>query len=81
MLGSANFLSETRAHLIDAALHLARAFAVEQRLPVPASLDDALLPPLSHCWQEPLPLLRTFVADAAQPWQPLAQSLDKRMGG
>jgi SNF2 family DNA or RNA helicase len=47
----------------------------------PTSLEDALLPPLSHCWQEPLPLLRTFMADALQPWQPLAQSLEKLMPG
>jgi hypothetical protein len=81
VLGTANFVSEARSHLLDAALHLARALAVEQRLPAPASLDYALLPPLSHCWPEPLQLLRAFVADTAHPWQPLAQSLDKILPG
>jgi Helicase conserved C-terminal domain len=75
VLGTANFVSETRVNLLEAALHLARALAVESRLPEPASLEDALLPPLSHCWKDCLPLLRAFVADAAASWQPLADAL------
>ena len=57
--------------------NFAHALAVENRLPGPASLDDAVLPPLSQCWNEALPLLRSFVAEAAQQWKPVADALDK----
>jgi len=62
--------------LLDAALSLGRALAVESRSPEPAALDDALLPPLSHCWQEALTPLRGFIADPAVPWQPVAERLE-----
>jgi hypothetical protein len=32
---------------------------------------------LSHCWNEALPLLRSFVAEPAQLWKPVADALDK----
>ncbi len=79
LLGGGDLADEARPPLLDAVLSLARAFAVEHRLPEPAALDEALLPPLSHCWKDALPLLRGFVAEATQPWQPLAQSLDRLM--
>jgi len=75
ILGEGEFLEETHAALIEAALHLARALAVEGRLPEPAELNEALLPPLSHCWKAALPRLRSFAADPTQPWKPLADSL------
>src|SRR5438309_5772811 len=34
--------------------------------PEPGSLEDTLLPPLSPCWRETLPLLREFTIDAAR---------------
>ena len=45
--------------------------------PEPASLDDTLLPPLSHCWKEALPLLRQFSMDAARPCQAVLEALAK----
>jgi hypothetical protein len=77
LLGEGGLDEEARAPLQDAIHNLARALAVENRLPEPASLDDALLPPLSHFWSEALPLLRGFVAEASQPWKPVADAIDK----
>ena len=77
VLGPAGFAQETRSNLMEGATHLARALAVEQRLPEPASLEDALLPPLSHCWRASLPALRQFAVDPNAAWQPALEQLDK----
>ncbi len=76
LLGGGELLEEARAALLDAAQSLGRALAVESRSPEPTTLDDALLPPLSHCWKEALTPLRQFVADPAAPWQPVAERLE-----
>jgi hypothetical protein len=76
LLGGGELFEEARAALLDAALSLGRALAVESRSPEPAALDDALLPPLSHCWREALTPLRGFIADPAVPWQPVAERLE-----
>ena len=77
VLGPANFINEPRAHLLGAALCLTRALAVENRLPEPGELSDALLPPLSLCCKESLPILRAFTADTSSPWEPVAESLSR----
>ena len=76
-LAEGDLVDEARAALRDALLPLARALAVEGRLPEPAAVDDALLPPLSHAWKDNAPAVRSFVADASQPLQPLLNSLSK----
>jgi hypothetical protein len=77
LLGEGGLDEEARAPLREAIHNLARALATEHRLPEPASLEDALLPPLSHCWNEASPLLRSFVAEPSQAWKPVADALDK----
>jgi len=48
------------------------ALAVEQRLPEPPSLNDALLPTLAAAWKDALPIVREFAWDNARPcWQVL----------
>jgi hypothetical protein len=76
LLGDGGMTDEVRAPLLDAAFALARALAVELRAPEPASLDDALLPPLSRGWKEALPVLRAFQTDAMQPWSPVVETLN-----
>lgn len=66
---------EARAPVLDGALSLGRALAAEARLLEPTSLDEALLPPLSHAWKETLPQLRAFVSDGTQPLPPLLERL------
>jgi superfamily II DNA or RNA helicase len=69
LLGEGELIEEARATLLEAALMLGRALAVESRMPEPASLDDALLPPLSHAWREALQPLRDFAADPTASWR------------
>jgi len=75
LLAEGGLEEEARAALLAGILPLARALAVERRLPEPGSLDEALLPPLSHGWKDAAALLRDFVADANQPLQPLLDGL------
>ena len=75
VLSDAGLSDEARSALLEAVPPLSCALAVEQRLPEPASLKDALLPPLSAHWKDSLPLLRDFTSDAALPCQPLLQAL------
>jgi hypothetical protein len=77
LLGGGGLDEEARGPLLEAMHTLARAIAIEARLPEPASLEDALLPPLSHSWKEAAPALRAFVNDTAQPWQPVLETLEK----
>lgn len=79
LLGEGELGEEARAAVLEGIHALGRAFAVESRLPEPAALNDALLPPLSHSWKEALASLRVFVADAAQPWQTAAPLLNERV--
>ena len=65
VLRDAGLSEEARAALLDAVPPLGCALALQHRFPEPASLDDALLPPLSPCWKDALPLLRAFTSDAA----------------
>jgi len=66
-----------RASLLEAMQALRRALAVEHQLPEPSTLEEALLPPLSHCWGETLPILRGFLGNATQPWQGVVEALAK----
>jgi hypothetical protein len=75
VLCDAGLSEEARAALLEALPPLGCALALQHRFPEPASLDDALLPPLSSCWKEALPLLREFTADAARPCQPVLEVL------
>ena len=77
LLGEGGLGEEARSPLLEATLCLARALAVERRLPEPTGVDDALLAPLSQRWQEALPQLRSFVSDVTQPWSPAVECLEK----
>jgi superfamily II DNA or RNA helicase len=75
VLCDAGLSEEARAALLEAVPPLGCALALQHRFPEPASLDDALLPPLSPCWKEALPLLRAFTTDAARDCQALLDAL------
>ncbi|MEW6303975.1 MAG: DEAD/DEAH box helicase [Verrucomicrobiota bacterium] len=77
LLGEGGLDEEARGPLLESAIAHGRALAVEARHPEPPDLDAALLPPLSLCWGEAVTVLRSFAADAAQPWSPVAQALEK----
>jgi len=80
VLEAAGLAEEAREALLEGLLPLVSALASERRLPEPASLKDALLPPVSGCWREALPEVHTFLNEPAGPCatilaalQPLAQ--------
>jgi hypothetical protein len=75
LLAGGEMAEEARAALLAAVLPLGCALAVENRLSEPASLQDALLPPLGLYWKDALSVLRAFVEDASQPAAPVAAAL------
>ena len=75
VLNDASLSEEARAALLEGVLPISCALAVEQRLPEPASIKDAMLPPLSTCWKEALTPLREFTSNPASPCLPALQAL------
>ncbi|MGA2748211.1 MAG: DEAD/DEAH box helicase [Verrucomicrobiota bacterium] len=75
VLAGGDLGEEARAALMEAIEPLGRALAVENRMPEPQSLEDALLPPLGTAWKEALPLVRTFLREASHPVPPLVAAL------
>jgi len=67
LLSDGGLPEEARAALLDAVAPLGCALAVENRLPEPASFEDALLPPLGLVWKDALSILRAYSQDASQP--------------
>ncbi len=76
LLAEGGLPDEARTPLVDGALALVQALAVEQRLPEPDSLEDALLPPLAAVWAAQVPTLRRFLDDSTGDPAPVIQSLD-----
>lgn len=68
---------DVRVPLLDAILALGRAFAVEQRLPEPNLVHEALLPPISPSWDGSLPLLREFSIESTHPGAPVLEMLSR----
>ncbi|MCI0536355.1 MAG: SNF2-related protein [Verrucomicrobiales bacterium] len=75
VLGDTGFAEEARPALLEAIHAFGRAYAVEGRLPEPSGVNDTLVPPLSHHWQDALPIITRFVNDAAGDWKELAGRL------
>lgn len=68
---------EARQAALEALEPLGRALAVENHLPEPISLEDALLPPLAPAWKEALPALCDFLREATKPVLPLVAVLER----
>ncbi len=79
VLGDGGFADEARPALLEAMHSLARALAIEHRLPEPATLNDALLPPSSLLWGVGLDALRHFAGTGASDWKPAADALGKQL--
>jgi hypothetical protein len=75
VLGEGGLDEEARSAVLEAVPPLACALAIENRLPEPASPDQALLAPLAHCWKEALLPLRQFTSEAGSPWRPVTECL------
>jgi len=71
VLSSGDLEQEARQAMMDAIEPLGCALAVENRLPAPSCLEDALLPPLAIAWKDALPLLRNVLREPGQPLAPV----------
>ena len=81
LLAGGGMSEEARGPLLEALLFVARALAVENRLPEPAGTEEALLPPLAMHWNNALPVLRGYVSDPASSWQAAAEALQQILNG
>lgn len=77
VLAGGDLAEEARTALLEAVEPLGRALAVENRLPEPPSLEDALLPPMGPVWNSALPLLRAFLRDTAHAIPPVVSALGR----
>jgi superfamily II DNA or RNA helicase len=77
LLAEGQFVDESRGAILVALLSRARARAVENRLPVPTTVEEALQPPLAHLWGASLPVLRAYLTDATSPWRPVWETLTR----
>ena len=66
---------EARQALKEAIAPLACALAVENRLPEPRCLEDALLLPLATAWKGALPFVRSVLQEPSQPLPPILSVL------
>jgi hypothetical protein len=66
-LADADLNEEARTALLSAIEPLGLALAVENRLPEPQSLEDALLPAMGTAWKNALPLVRSFLRESSLP--------------
>ena len=80
LLADGGLPDEARAPLLDAALAMSRALAVETRVPEPDALDDALLPPLAAAWGRHAIVIQDFMArpgaEGCQVMQVIGELLD-----
>jgi len=75
VLAGGDLAEEARLAVLDAIEPLGRALAVENRLPEPQSLEDALLPPMCAAWKGALPLVRNLLRESSEPVAPIVSAL------
>jgi len=80
LLGGGGLLEEEREALLQAGLWLGKALGVENRIPEPGSLEDALHPPHALFWGSSLPIVRAYAADPSSAAAPAAAALRSLAG-
>ena len=81
LLADGGLAEEARPPLLDAALALARALAVETRRSEPASPDEAVLPPLAAAWGAHAAIIREFVARPDADAKAASEAIAAVLGG
>ncbi len=79
LLMSGELHEEARDALLEAALWVGKTLAVENRLPVPAKLAEALQSPLALYWGEHLSTLQEFASHGSSAPAPLPDILQKML--
>jgi hypothetical protein len=77
LLGNGGLLEEEREALLQSALCVSKALAVENRAPEPEKLEDAFRPPTSVFWAADLAQVCDFVADPSLPAAQVADTLQR----
>jgi hypothetical protein len=80
LLDGGGLNEEAREVTLETIVLLARALAVENRVPEPAELNEALQMPLSLYWGEVLPTVSEFAAAPSSPATQVVQKLQKMAG-
>jgi len=76
LLADGGMAEETRLPLIEAALALTRALAIESRLPEPGAIEDTFQPLLAAAWGASVALLQDFVNQPTADGQALIQAME-----
>ena len=79
LLTDGGMADEARAPLLDAALALSRALALETRVPEPGALDDILSPPLAVAWGPHAIVVRDFLAQPAADCHRALRAMEELM--
>lgn len=77
VLADAGLALDARSPLLEALLSLARALAVENRLPEPEVVYESLLPPFAGAWGQHLTLFRNFATDPEEDCRPALETLSR----
>ena len=80
LLTNGGMADEARAPLLDAALAMSRALAVEARLPEPGALDDVLSPPLAAAWGRHAIAIQDFLAQPGADGNRAAGAMAELLG-
>ena len=80
LLASGDLIEEEREALMQSALQLARALAVENRSPEPAALNETFQSPAALLWGESLPVIRDFASAPSSPSSAVAEMLQNLLG-
>jgi hypothetical protein len=71
---------ETRAPLLDAALALGQALAVEARLPEPGGVAEITLPPLAAAWGKHAGTVQDFQTKPGADNGPVLRAVEELLG-
>jgi hypothetical protein len=77
LLESGGLVEEAREACLETVLLLGRVLAVQNRLPEPAEVNEALQAPLSHYWGETLPAVSELAATPSLPAAHVIKALQK----
>jgi hypothetical protein len=80
LLADGGMGDEARAPLLDAALAISRALAVEARLPEPGSLEDIKSPPLARAWGQHMMAIQDYIAQPHADRHRATRAMEELLG-
>jgi hypothetical protein len=80
LLADGGMPDEARAPLLDAALAMSRALAVETRVLEPGALDDIMSPPLAAAWGKHAVAIQDFMAQPTAAGSKAVSAMEELLG-